>query len=169
MDTGSLDRFGCTGHWASSGCIRLLTAPSCRSSVAAGGAGGSSDCSSSGGSIDSGSDASRGAMALMKPDAFARLWARSSNGSSANRLVSSSRLASSSSGGSSSSIGGPDSSTLNWPSRGGSAAPPAPSNLPTGWHVPYARLHPLVEAYGGLYRELKAAGHDLSKAHYMLR
>lgn len=48
-------------------------------------------------------------------------------------------------------------------------APPAPSNLPTGWHVPYPRLHPLVEAYGGLYRELKAAGHDLSKAHYMLR
>lgn len=103
-------------------------------------------------------------MALMKPDAFARLWARDGSSSGLG-----SRLGSSGTSGGGSSGGGVTSSAPSRPSRGSAAAPPAPSNLPTGWHVPYARLHPLVEAYGGLYRELKAAGHDLSKAHYMLR
>ena len=103
-------------------------------------------------------------MALMKPDAFARLWARDGCD---NNLGG--RLGSGGTSGAGSSGSGMASSAPSRPSRGSAAAPPAPSNLPTGWHVPYARLHPLVEAYGGLYRELKAAGHDLSKAHYMLR
>jgi hypothetical protein len=104
-------------------------------------------------------------MSLMKPDAFARLWARDgASGKLAGSSGGSSRPNGGGSGGS-----GTTTSAPGRPSRGSAAAPPAPSDLPAGWHVPYARLHPLVEAYGGLYRELKAAGRDLSKAHYMLR
>lgn len=115
IDTGSLDHFGCTGHWASSGCIRLLTA----------------SCGAGRGSI-SGSTAG---LTLMPPDAFAALWARNP-----------------------SQLGAVDGSTDE-----------TGVGLPSGWHVPYDRLLPLEEAYGGLYRELKAAGHDLSRCHYMLR
>ena len=61
MDTGSLDRFGCTGHWASSGCIRLLTAPGIQ--LGSGGGGGDG-----------------GALRLMPSDAFAALWARGAGG-----------------------------------------------------------------------------------------
>lgn len=105
MDAGSLDRFGCTGHWASSGCIRLLTASSPMHS-----------------SSSSGSRA--GEVALLPPDTFAALWERSNSSAAAEH---------------------------------------------GGWHVPYSRLLPMEEAYGGLHRELKAAGFDLSRSHYMLR
>ncbi|KAI3438152.1 hypothetical protein D9Q98_000591 [Chlorella vulgaris] len=107
VDTGSLDRFGCTGHWASSGCIRLLTAAAVATQP------GITGCSSG--------------LALLPPEAFAALWARCE------------------------AVCGSSSST------------------PCDWHVPYSRLLPLEEAYGGLYRELKAGGYDLSRCHYMLR
>jgi hypothetical protein len=107
VDTGSLDRFGCTGHWASSGCIRLLTAAAVATQP------GITGCISG--------------LALLPPDAFAALWARSE------------------------------------------AADGSSSSAPCDWHVPYSRLLPLEEAYGGLYRELKAGGYNLSHCHYMLR
>eukprot|EP00887_Chlorella_sp_A99_P006045 scaffold22.g6045.t1 len=94
VDTRSLDRFDCTGHWASSGCVRALAAE--------------------------GSAARAGGLALLPAAAFAALW----------------------------------------------ETDPA---APAGWRVPYSSLHYLEEAYGGLCRELKALGFDLSRAHYMLR
>ncbi|KAL4420908.1 hypothetical protein ABPG77_001249 [Micractinium sp. CCAP 211/92] len=127
VDTGSLDRFGCSGHWASSGCIRLLTATSGYSSA--------------------NPAAQRARLALMPVPAFTALWERSRHGNTAG------------SGG-----GSPDGSGSDPGTSGG-----ARSGSAGDWHVPYARLLPLEEAYGGLARELKAAGLDLSRAHYMLR
>ena len=139
VDTNSLDRFGCTGHWASSGCIRLLAVgvpPAAAPDVDGVGASGSSS----------------GGLALMPQDAFAALWMRSSRGNGGSSHAGSSGAGSGGGGG-----------------GAGGATAGAVLGLPSGYHVPYLRLFPLLEAYGGLYRELKAAGIDLSRAHYMLR
>lgn len=149
MDTGSLDRFGCSGHWASSGCIRLLTAACAHGGVPTTGPAGDAAEGADGGGSDSQGGAERAAggrrdgLALMPLPAFAALWERSrpgSAGAGANGCMS------------------------------GGAAPSGIASSDDGvWHVPFSRLLPLEEAYGGLARELKAAGLDLSRAHYMLR
>lgn len=162
VDTGSLDRFGCTGHWASSGCIRLLTASTAAPPASGddGGEDGSTAC---------------GVLHLLPPDAFSALWERSGGGeegeegSGGEQGGPGSREGSSDASPSSGS-GAPTSSGGECGGGGGGAGgTAAAAAAPGGWHVPYPRLFPLEEAYGGLYRELKAAGHDLSRAHYMLR
>lgn len=151
MDTGSLDDFGCTGHWASSGCIRLLTASA----------------------APSGSD-SGGALQLLPPEAFSALWERRSDGSGVEGSSSEVGGGGDTGGAGSSSPGGGEAAGVVDTSSGNGqmgslTGGPAGSPAGASWHVPYSRLFPLEEAYGGLYRELKAAGHDLSRAHYMLR
>lgn len=160
VDTGSLDRFGCSGHWASSGCIRLLTATSGYSSANRAGEDGEAAAEGREGSNNGSQDGVKGGraavsaaatqrsrLALMPLRAFTALWERSRHGNIAG------------SGGGSTDGSGSD------PAASGGAH----SGSAGDWHVPYARLLPLEEAYGGLARELKAAGLDLSRAHYMLR
>ncbi|KAL4443332.1 hypothetical protein ABPG75_011069 [Micractinium tetrahymenae] len=157
VDTGSLDRFGCSGHWASSGCIRLLTAAGEGGCAPAAGADGKAAEQAAGGSSSGsqGRDAGRddagaaaegqpSGLALMPLPAFAALWERSRPSSAA---------------GGAGSGGG----------KGDGSAGASLGSGDGGWHVPYSRLLPLEEAYGGLARELKSAGLDLSRAHYMLR
>jgi hypothetical protein len=121
VDTGSLDSFGCTGHWASSGCIRLLTAAS----------------------LSAASGDSAGEIALVGQEAFSALWERDAS---------------------------LDHDHIGSSSQDGAVVGDGTGERGAGsWHVPYARLLPLQEAYGGLCRELIAAGHDVSRCHYMLR